>query len=180
MGCSSFSAANARVSSPVVETWEVCQQCRQMSKSVSQMLICKICWSFFIIFLQRMWEGSNTTLSVLLLSLSLEWHRTSLSGVAAENWSLHQFHFFLHCLFFSFLYSDCVFQLTASVNIFPAFYSILFFLILSCLVHLCKRVWVTNCSLIKSFDLHKQAWVLSTWMDPQSFTGITCMLNLTA
>lgn len=32
-----------------------------MSKSVSQMLIRKMCRTFFIIFLQRMWEGSITT-----------------------------------------------------------------------------------------------------------------------
>lgn len=64
-GCSPFSVANAWVSSLIIETWktwEICQRCRQMSKSVSQMLICKMCQTFFIIFLQRMWEGSNAAL----------------------------------------------------------------------------------------------------------------------
>lgn len=49
----------------------------------------------------------------VLISLSSKWHRTSLSGVAAENWSLHQFHFFFSIVFF-----QAIFQLTASMIFF--------------------------------------------------------------
>lgn len=128
MGCSPFRAANTRVSSPVVETWETCQQCRQMSKSVSQMLICKMCQTFFIIFFQRMWEGSNTTLFLFLFPRSgterlyQEWQQKT--GVCIS------FIFFSPLSFFRLFSSWLLAWYFSSL----LFYFGFFILILSCLV----------------------------------------------